>query len=313
MILGHDEIRNRLDKGEIFRKDTWDPDCIKEASYALRITPDGLLLDGKFYDPFSKNKQNWFQMLVRKVGWTSIQNLTESRSYIQIDPGKIAILSTMEELNMPADLVGKIGIRLDYALLGLTGLMGIQVDPYYGHDKEGERLFIRVANFGNDPIRLSSGDKVFTFELHEVAGKVPKESKPDSWPRIKQTLRGLDDASWSYVTRLQSNLSAETQNVKDYFQPLVMFGVFLVAVSILAAAIAVLLQTHDPTKFVGLSLLATDVRSLLLWVLLIGIAGTAWVGIAAGWRFLRPYQGNTPRANPGLIRKVWRKLWHYLW
>ena len=291
MILGRKEIHKRLKEGQIFKECTWKKRCLMEASYALRIADDGLLLNGRFYDPGDHYKGD----------------------YIEIEPGKIAILSTLEKVTMPADLVGKIGIRLDYALLGLTGLMGIQVDPYYGHDKVCERLFIRVANFGNDPIRLSPGDKVFTFELHEVAGKVPKKPKPDSWPRIKQTLRGLDDASWSYVTRLQSNLVVETQNVKEYFQPLVMFGVFLVAVSILAAAFAVLLQTDDLTKTVGSSLLATGVRSLLLWVLLIGIAGTAWVGFTAGWRFLKPYQSSTPRANTGWIRKGWRKFWHRIW
>ena len=290
MILGREEIHSRLENGEIFRKCTWDELCLKEASYVLRIADDGLLLDGKFYDPFDREN--------RYKG-----------DYIVIAPGKIAILSTKEELVMPSDLVGKIGIRLEFALLGLTGLMGIQVDPLYGHDKEHERLYIRVANFGNAPIRLSPGDKVFTFELHEVAGEVPREAKQDSWPRIKRTLKDLDDASWSYVTRVESNLSAETQNVRDYFQPLVMFGVFLVAISILAAAFATLLQTPDPNKVIGSSLLATDVRTLLLWVLIVGIVGTAWVGLAAGWRFLSPYRSSTPQANTGCIRGVWRKIW----
>ena len=214
---------------------------------------------------------------------------------------------------MPPDLVGKIGIRLQFAHLGLTGLMGIQVDPLFGHDKKRERLYIRVANFGNDPIRLSEGDGVFTFELHEVKGHVPVEPREDSWPRIKRTLKDLDDASWSYVTRVESDLSAETQNVKDYFQPLVMFGVFLVAVSILAAAIAVLLQTPEPDKVVAASWLEVNKQNLLLWVLLAGIAGTAWVGLAAGWRFFRPYKRGTPRANTGWVRKCWRKFWHWLW
>ena len=93
MILGHDEIHNRLTKGEVFRRGTWDPGCVKEASYVLRIAADGLLLDGKFYEPFNQEKRNWFQ------------KLTEPRNYIQIDPGKIAILSTLEELNMPSNLV----------------------------------------------------------------------------------------------------------------------------------------------------------------------------------------------------------------
>ena len=172
MILGREEIHSRLENGEIFRKCTWDEQCLKEASYVLRIADDGLLIDGKFYDPFDREN--------RYKG-----------DYIVIAPGKIAILSTKEELAMPSDLVGKIGIRLEFALLGLTGLMGIQVDPLYGHDKEHERLYIRVANFGNAPIRLSPGDKVFTFELHEVAGEVPREAKQDSWPRIKRTLKDL--------------------------------------------------------------------------------------------------------------------------
>ena len=294
MILGREEIHNRLSNGEIFRKPTWDDQCLREASYVLRIADDGLLLDGKFYDPFDR------------------KNRYEG-DYIVIAPGKIAILSTMEELIMPPDLVGKIGIRLDFALLGLTGLMGIQVDPLYGHDKEHERLYVRVANFGNEPIRLLPGDGVFTFELHQVAGNVPTEPKKDSWPRIKQTLKDLDDASWSYVTRVESNLSAETQNVKDYFQPLVMFGVFLVAVSILGAAIAVLLRTPQLDEVVRSSWLDVDEQNVLLWVLLVGIAGTAWVGLAAGWRFLRPYRSGTPRATTGWIRKCWRISWHWLW
>ena len=313
MILGHNEIHNRISKGEVFRKGTSDPGCVKEASYVLRIAADGLLLDGKFYDPFSQKKLNRFQMLVRNVGATTVQELTEPRNYIQIDPGKIAILSTIEELDMPSDLVGKIGIRLRFAHLGLTGLMGIQVDPLFGHDKERERLYIRVANFGNDPIRLSEGDEVFTFELHEVKGHVHVEPREDTWPRIKRTLKHLDDASWSYVTRVESDLSAETQNVKDYFQPLVMFGVFLVAVSILAVAIAVLLQTPEPDKVVAASWVEVNKQNLLLWVLLAGIGGTAWVGLAAGWRFFRPYRRGTPRANTGWIRKCWGKIWHWLW
>ena len=60
-------------KGHIFQETyTWDPNCVKEASYVLRIAADGLLLDGKFYDPFSQKKQNWLQTLLTKVGFTII-------------------------------------------------------------------------------------------------------------------------------------------------------------------------------------------------------------------------------------------------
>ena len=100
MVLSGDEIRKRLtgDPPEIFIFDSWVEDGFKEASYALRVAYDVLMVDGKFYEldePFRE-------------------------TYIQISPGSIAVLSTKEELVMPDNLVGKIGIRLEYALKGLT-------------------------------------------------------------------------------------------------------------------------------------------------------------------------------------------------
>ena len=62
--------------------------------------------------------------------------------------------------------------------------------------------------------------------------------------RMKDELRYQSNSSWSYVTRVESDLSAQTDNLRNYLQPLVMFGVFLVAVSILAVAMAVLFQTQ---------------------------------------------------------------------
>ena len=291
MILAQEEILKRLCAGHIFRKGTWRRACLKEASYALRIANDALLIDGKFYDP-GKNYEG---------------------DYITIEPGKIAILSTQEHLNMPANLVGKVGIRLKYAHQGLTGLTGIQVDPLFGQDKPFERLYIRVANLGNEMIQLSPGDEVFTFELHQLVGVFPSIEKESTWSRMKNELRYQANSSWSYTTRVESNLLAETENLRNNLQPLVMFGVFLVAVSILGASIAVLLQTTRPDEVIGSSWSALNERTLLLWVLLVGIAGTAWVGWAAGWRFLRPYRSGTPRPTTGWVRKCWRKFWHWLW
>lgn len=291
MILAHEEILRRLRSGDIFRQGTWLESCLQEASYALRIANDAILIDGKFYDPGQKYDGD----------------------YISIEPGKIAILSTKELLNMPADLVGKIGIRLKYAHQGLTGLMGIQVDPLHGRDKPAERLYIRVANLGNETIQLSPGDEVFTFELHQVLGTFPLREKESTWSRMKDELRYQSNSSWSYISRVESNLSAETENLRNYLQPLVMFGVFLVAVSVLGVSIAVLLETAKSDEVIESSWSSLNERTLLLWVLLVGIAGTAWVGWAAGWRFLRPYRTGTPRPTTGWVRKCWRKFWHWFW
>ena len=188
MILSREEFCRRLKKGQIFKECTWDDKHLKEASYALRVASDGLMLEGTQYRP----------------------NEDFIKGDIEIQPGKIAILSTVEHLNMPRDLVGKIGIRFKYACQGLTGLMGIQVDPFYGWGHERERLFIRVANLGNDPISIPTCAEVFTFELHKVSGYVPEpaERRISMWHRIQDTLANQTHTSWSNVTQVQVHVDA---------------------------------------------------------------------------------------------------------
>ena len=82
MILGTTEIRKRLDAGEIFRQGTWDAECIKEASYALRVAQDGMVFDGKPYAPEGGDCPEW---------------------PITLKPGHLATLSTLERLCMPGD------------------------------------------------------------------------------------------------------------------------------------------------------------------------------------------------------------------
>ena len=255
MILNGDEIQRRCD--EIFEPSTCNPSGFKEASYALRVADDELMLDGIFYE----------------------RNDTYPETYIEIKPGRIAVLSTIEELTMPNDLVGKIGIRIQYALKGLTGLMGIQVDPCYGQQRGGERLYIRVINLGNEPIKLLPGATVFTFEVHQLSEPIdcsnyPKES---TWEVLKSGLDNQIDASWSYATRInddsvarekqlkkeaderedrhQDRFESEIGRIRDYIQPVVMFGIFLVSVTILSVSIATILSLRN-----------TDTASVPPWV-----------------------------------------------
>ena len=274
MILSGESILERLRAGQIFEQGTWDANSIKEASYALRIAKDGLLVDGQFYDP----------------GEFYIGN------FIAIEPGKIAILSTLERLNMPCDLVGKVGVRFDAAVRGLTGLMGIQIDQLYGHGKNDERLFIRVANLGNDTVKFLPGDVVFTFELHKVSGSVkpPSPEKLPTWTRIKQLLSTQDDASWSYVTQVQtetvkvkSSLSSELKKVREYLQPLVMFGIFLVAVTILGVSLTVIVSGRDSPE-VYVPSWVTGWGWILLMVTLSGATlATAAIGAFTVWHFAK--------------------------
>ena len=184
----------------------------------LALAWDGLVVDGYPYPPGTDYEG----------------------TQIRIEPGRIAILSTKESIKMPGDLIGKLGVRLDFAALGLMGLMGIQVDPYYGSDHDDERLYFRVANMSNEPIRLQRTDRVFNIEFHDVAGaRKPNVPKTRGWDRMQILLRNQRDASWTYITRVEHDVRA----IEDRFHPLFLFGVVLVAVTILGVFAAVMVNT----------------------------------------------------------------------
>lgn len=274
MILSREAILERLGNHEIFKDGTWDKGSIKEASYALRVAPDGLMLEGKRYRPE--------------------KDFVEGG--IEIKPGEIAILSTIERLNMPGDLVGKLGIRFNYASQGLTGLMGIQVDPFFGWGHDKERLYIRVANLGNKPVPIPAAADVFTFELHQVKGIVPTPTSPRDamWYRLQDVLGDQDNASWSNVTQVQVNvdnvekrLESDMRGIRDYLQPLVMFGIFLVAVTILGVALSVIVSGRD-TPEVYIPSWVTDWG----WIFLLSTLGIATIttgvmGAVMIWRLCK--------------------------
>jgi hypothetical protein len=175
--------------------------------------------------------------------------------------------------------------------------MGIQVDPLYGSKKNDERLFIRVANLGNVPVKLLPGDHVFTFELHKVYGDICLSSaeKESTWLRLKRRLANQRDSSWSNVTQVQYDFSVETENIRQYLQPLVMFGVFLIAVTILGVAISLILSVRDTPDANIPSWIKSWGWILLLSTISVATLATAWVGFAAGLRLLRPVGTRRPR------------------
>lgn len=88
-ILSGTQIRERLERGEIFRRSTWDTACINGALYALRVARDGMLINDNSYPPGKEYPE----------------------PSIKIEPGAIAIPSTLERFDIPANLVGHPGVR----------------------------------------------------------------------------------------------------------------------------------------------------------------------------------------------------------
>ncbi|MBI4524753.1 MAG: hypothetical protein HY695_13195 [Deltaproteobacteria bacterium] len=274
MILSRAMIQERLKNGEIFVEGTWDDNCVKEASYTLRVAPDGMLINGKRYPPGTNYPE----------------------PYIKIEPGSIAILSTIERFNMPKDVVGHQGIRFDYAVQGLTGLMGIQVDPLFGSniEKRDERLYLRFANLGNDAVVIEPTEAVFNIEFQIVDGNVDRKSiddnhgpRPPTWERLLRQIARQPQPSWSYVTRVQADLTSEVGRVEKIFQPVVMFGVFLVAATVLGAVLAVLLSVGSNDAGAVPLWVTGWVWGILLFTVSVSVLAVALIGFATAFRLIR--------------------------
>ena len=272
MILSGTAIRNRLENGEIFVPGTWDEGCIKEASYTLRVAKDGMHINGEAYSP----------------------GKAFPHGTIRIEPGDIGILSTVERFKMPKDLVGHQGIRFDYAVQGLTGLMGIQVDPLYGDNVDDERLYLRLANLGSDAVVIMPGEAIFNIEFQTVQGEVDRESidkrhgpRRPMWERILKLMAKQPKPGWSYTTSVKEDLRAQVEQVEKVFQPVVMFGVFLVATTLLGVSLAILLSIR--TDNIGdIPSWVTDwVWGILLTVLSLSALAVAAIGFATAVRLVR--------------------------
>ena len=108
------------------------------------------------------------------------------------------------------------------------------------------------------------------------------------WLYLQRELGNQRETSWTIMSRVQSEQETEAQRVRENLQPVVMFGVFLVAVTIIGVAIALILGLRDipSTKVPDW---VTDWGWILLLVTVsVATLATAFIGIAAGWRILWP-------------------------
>lgn len=224
----------------------YDPDCLKPASYRLRV--------GHRYVPAGDDASGEDSMSVLAPG-----------EKIEIPPFNVVVVKTLERLHMPYFLVGRPSIRLSLAHKGLLWVAGPHVSPgYIGH------LYCAVYNFSDRGQELSYGDPLGPIEFvtttdPEAAREYwqANESQPED---VYHEGGGLPTASWlgheeyTDARSLRSGVAAEVSGRLDSMEEtvhsvrrnlLTITGVFFTALSILALAFAALATARDVPDIVG--------------------------------------------------------------
>ena len=146
----HDQVRN----GDL-QIDPYAEENIEPASIDLR-------LGGEF--KFAKN--NGIVSLDDNSSFTYI----EETSPIVLEPEQFVLATTLERVEMPDYLAGKI---LGRSSLGRLGISIHQTAGYIDPGFEGQ-ITLELSNHGPAPVRLSSGDRICQLVLEELSTPAKK-------------------------------------------------------------------------------------------------------------------------------------------
>lgn len=175
------------------------------------------------------------------------------QSPFTIAPGQSAIVSTLEHIVMPSNLIGILGSRFDNAEHGMLFFGGMLVDPGYGlkpgerpSHSGGEPLTFTIGNVGNKTIELRPGeDRVASIAFLSLREPIPLEelrnrflvTKPATTRReYMQTVkrRKRPPQPLGFVQELKE-LRSEVDKVKASVEQVILFGVIVLAATLCAA------------------------------------------------------------------------------
>lgn len=157
-----------LTKGvhQLFRVGSFDEDCIRHASYELRLNDVHVAVKR----PYGKEDQTFEEF--QKLKWLK----DGDKEYVDLQPKQIAMLYTQEYFQFPENVIG---LTVGRGLLFTVGLTpeNTYIDPgFSGH------LYITVVNHNLDVVRLHKSmriSRLFIFKLTKAVDE-PYVSGSDS-------------------------------------------------------------------------------------------------------------------------------------
>lgn len=95
-------------------------------------------------------------------------NLKEHK-FLNIEPGAMAIVQTLEVLQLSDTVAGRIGPKTDLLRRGVFASTGPQIDPGFNG-----RLIVNLINLSPRPFALRYEEPFLTIEFHQLSGKPDK-------------------------------------------------------------------------------------------------------------------------------------------
>jgi deoxycytidine triphosphate deaminase len=122
---------------------------------------------------------------------------------LTIAPYQVAVIQTLETLNLPGFLIGRWNIRVGLAYQGLLWVGGAQVDPGFRG-----RLSCPIYNLSTMPVTLKYGDELAMIDFVATT-PVRTDSKPFQWWHKKKLV------FQQYRTELQSGVELRLKEIDN--------------------------------------------------------------------------------------------------
>lgn len=214
MLMTDGEIKKAIEDKKLIMNN-YSEDCLEPSSYDMRVG-NKAVVSGKDKEIDVKKEQG-----------------------VVIHPGEFAIITTFENVKMPPDIAGHIGVKSYYTRKGLILLAGLQIDPGF----EGV-LVLGVYNAAPRRLTLDHLSSFCTVEFHQLSGPVEKpyegsiEQTKGEIPRVdKDYLRTIETQSLSEIAE---NLRTLTINVSNFAKTLNRFVLPIVLATFLTVFAALL-------------------------------------------------------------------------
>lgn len=200
--LSHDIISLMIDCGMLL--DNAKNEGIKGASYDL------LLGDEYYYDG-------------------KIKRLTDSSSFLTIEPYDYAIVSCKERARIPRDVIGKFGLTVGLFCQGIILSNGPQIDPGFNGT-----LFCLLFNTSNQAVHLKRGMHYATIEFNKLI-----EPAPPYKGNYQEKTKIIDYIPANALHGAINELKREIEQLKN--ESKLMQNIYLAVVGLMFAILSILL------------------------------------------------------------------------